>query len=65
MTVLRWNFTAPSVSFFRGQGMGDGLSHDAGTKIVGVRYYTGYATIGEYVNAEREPDNQVCLKVHI
>ncbi|KAL8696081.1 MAG: hypothetical protein Q9201_007834 [Fulgogasparrea decipioides] len=27
------------------------------TKIVGVRYYTGYATIGEYVSVRREPSN--------
>ncbi|KAL4890056.1 SNF2 family N-terminal domain-containing protein [Aspergillus ambiguus] len=28
------------------------------TKIVGVRYYSGYATIGEHVILKREPSNQ-------
>ena len=28
------------------------------TKIVGVQYYTGYASVGEYVLARREPGNQ-------
>ncbi|KAL8839507.1 MAG: hypothetical protein Q9170_001730 [Blastenia crenularia] len=28
------------------------------TKIVGVQYYTGYATVGEYVSVRREPTNQ-------
>ncbi|KAL8717229.1 MAG: hypothetical protein Q9225_005514, partial [Loekoesia sp. 1 TL-2023] len=27
------------------------------TKIVGIQYYTGYATIGEYVSVRREPSN--------
>ncbi|KAL8937424.1 MAG: hypothetical protein Q9216_004435, partial [Gyalolechia sp. 2 TL-2023] len=27
------------------------------TKIVGVQYYTGYATIGEYVSVRRQPTN--------
>ncbi|KAL9031140.1 MAG: hypothetical protein Q9196_000816 [Gyalolechia fulgens] len=28
------------------------------TKIVGVQYYTGYATVGEYVSVRREPTNR-------
>ena len=28
------------------------------TKIVGIRYYTGYATVGEFVSVQREPTNQ-------
>ena len=28
------------------------------TKIVGVQYYTGYASVGEYVVVRREPSNQ-------
>ncbi|KAI4129439.1 MAG: hypothetical protein LQ338_002220 [Usnochroma carphineum] len=28
------------------------------TKIVGVRFYTGYASVGEYVSVRREPRNQ-------
>ncbi|RAL10024.1 DEAD/DEAH box helicase [Aspergillus homomorphus CBS 101889] len=31
---------------------------DLHTKIVGVRYYRGYATIGEHVIVKREPTNQ-------
>ena len=27
------------------------------TKIVGVQYYTGYASVGEYVLVRREPSN--------
>ena len=27
------------------------------TKIVGVQYYTGYASVGEYVVVRREPSN--------
>jgi SWI/SNF-related matrix-associated actin-dependent regulator of chromatin subfamily A3 len=27
-------------------------------KIVGVRYYNGYATVGEMVVVRREPNNQ-------
>ncbi|OJD15502.1 hypothetical protein AJ78_04233 [Emergomyces pasteurianus Ep9510] len=28
------------------------------TKVVGIRYYTGHATIGEYVRIKREPSNR-------
>jgi SWI/SNF-related matrix-associated actin-dependent regulator of chromatin subfamily A3 len=28
------------------------------TKIVGVRYYRGHATLGEHVALKRQPDNQ-------
>ncbi|KAL8696716.1 MAG: hypothetical protein Q9224_002655, partial [Gallowayella concinna] len=28
------------------------------TKIVGIQYYTGYATVGEFVSVRREPSNQ-------
>lgn len=39
--------------------MGCGLtpSGDLHTRIVGVRYYTGHATIGEHVVLKREPGN--------
>lgn len=30
------------------------------TKIVGIQYYKGYATEGEYVIIRREPSNPVC-----
>lgn len=33
------------------------------TKIVGIRYYNGYATIGEMVMLRREPHNPVGSKV--
>ena len=29
------------------------------TKIVGIRYYNGHATMGEHVLVRREPTNQV------
>lgn len=31
------------------------------TKIVGVQYYNGYATEGEFVIIRREPTNPVCI----
>lgn len=34
-----------------------GLYGEMVTKIVGCRYYTGYATVGEIVMARREPEN--------
>ena len=42
------------------------LSHHVGTlrtKIVGIRYYTGHATTGEFVIIRREPSNPVGIWV--
>lgn len=34
-------------------------------KVVGVRYYSGIATVGEQVLLKREPGNQVCFAAFI
>lgn len=31
------------------------------TKVVGIRYYNGTATVGEFCTVRREPSNPVCL----
>lgn len=41
------------------------LTDAEGNKVVGVRFYHGYATANEVVICKREPQNPVCLMLII